>query len=180
MMRYLSFLNVYDKNAIKEINILVKKNMKSAEGFDPAAENVVKTSKVFILKWGSIYLELAQLENCIRIANRKIFAYDIFPFDAGTILHYNVYDVEGEYQWHQDLMRIEDPTDMKLTMIVNLSEKPYKGGELMLRINVTDEVIDFPPGSIVVFTSSLSHKVTPVTEGERTSLTTWVEGPKFR
>ena len=77
-------------------------------------------------------------------------------------------------------MTIKDPTDIKLTMILNLSEEPYEGGELMLKVNVEDELVNLKSGDVVVFKPWLSHKVTPVTKGERMSLTTWVEGPKFR
>ena len=175
-----SFVDVYDKNAIKKINVLVKKNMDATEGVDHPAEHVVKTSEVSFIPWGAIRFELAQIEDCVRAANRRNFAYDIFPFDASTILHYNVYKEGGEYQWHQDMHRIEDASDIKLTVIVNLSEKSYKGGQLMLKVNDYEELVDLTPGSIVVFKSFLSHQVTPVTEGERISLTTWVEGPKFR
>ena len=172
-----TFQSVYDKNAIKEINILVKENMKPS--VDRPAEGALKTSKVFFIPWASICNQLPLIEDCIKFANRKAFAYDIFPFDYGTVLHYNVYEKGNEYQWHHDATE-EDPTDMKLTMILNLSEKSYIGGELMLRINDTEEVVDLKSGSIVVFKSWVSHKVTPVTSGERISLTTWAIGPKFR
>ena len=175
---YWFFPNVYDKNTIKEINILLKNNILS--GADNPAVDVVKTSKVSFIPWSSVYSQLLLIEDCIRFANRKNFVYDILPFDYSTILHYNVYEKGNEYQWHQDGMTTEDATDIKLTVILNLSEKPYEGGELMLRINNTDEVVDLKPGSIVVFKSWLSHKVTSVTKGERISLTTWAEGPKFR
>ena len=169
----------YDKDTVNEINILLKSSALDS-GFDNPADGVIKTSTVSMVRWSAVRFKLALLEDCIRVANRKNFAYDIFPFDAHTVLHYNVYSKGNEYKWHRDGMTIKDPTDIKLTMILNLSEEPYEGGELMLKVNVEDELVNLKSGDVVVFKPWLSHKVTPVTKGERMSLTTWVEGPKFR
>ena len=35
-------------------------------------------------------------------------------------------------------------------------------------------------GSVAVFASLLKHRVTPVKDGERRSLTAWFKGPAFR
>ena len=44
--------------------------------------------------------------------------------------------------------------------------------------NVMD-VLFINPGSAILFKSYLHHKVTPVTKGERKSLTYFMEGPAF-
>ena len=39
--------------------------------------------------------------------------------------------------------------------------------------------IEASPGTIIVFPSSMEHRVTPVTKGIRYSLVTWFLGPPF-
>ena len=51
-----------------------------------------------------------------------------------------------------------------MTMLINLSEGEYEGGDLI----VNKKVADFrKPGSAILFKSHLIHEVTPVTKGER-------------
>ena len=57
-------------------------------------------------------------------------------------------------------------------------ESEYEGGRLMFRdINIE---IKQKAGTVIVFPSFYVHEVTPVTQGERYSLVSWVEGPKWR
>jgi predicted 2-oxoglutarate/Fe(II)-dependent dioxygenase YbiX len=43
-----------------------------------------------------------------------------------------------------------------------------------------NEKIKFGSGEGLVFTSLIAHKVTPITKGERITLTYWGEGPTWR
>lgn len=84
--------------------------------------------------------------------------------------------------------RMEEHTDAsplfparKLSVVVMLSEPDaYEGGELEL---LHDPVATRPPrdrGTVVVFPSTLLHRVTPVTSGRRFALTGFCEGPPLR
>ena len=68
--------------------------------------------------------------------------------------------------------------DMKLTCMLNLSEEPYEGGEF--EANGIDEKIKFDSGDGLVLNSLVAHRVTPVTKGERITLTYWAYGPAWR
>ena len=67
---------------------------------------------------------------------------------------------------------------MKLTCLLNLSEESYEGGEFKL-IGV-NEKIKFDSGEGLIVNSLMAHKVTPVTKGERITLTYWGVGPSWR
>ena len=70
------------------------------------------------------------------------------------------------------------PMDQKLTCILNLSEETYEGGDFHLITK--DKLCEVSSGEAIIFTSLIAHKVTPVTKGERITLTYWGEGPSWR
>ena len=109
--------------------------------------------------------------------NREIFGYDIYWDFHLESLNYNVYGVGGEYGWHIDgNPRYE--FDTKLTCLLNLSEETYEGGEFYM--TNYEEKIKFDSGMGLIVTSLIAHKVTPITKGERTTLTYWAEGPAWK
>ena len=67
---------------------------------------------------------------------------------------------------------------MKLTCLLNLSEESYEGGDFYT-IN-KNEKHEFTSGMGLVIPSLIAHKVTPVTKGERITLTYWAQGPLWR
>jgi PKHD-type hydroxylase len=118
-----------------------------------------------------------------REANKNAFGFDInYLLD----IQYTKYIAEenGKYDWHYDTFWANPTTyDRKLSIIIQLSDSAdYEGGNF--------EIDPFHPqlpadkirekGSVIVFPSFLSHRVTPVTKGERISLVSWIQGPKFR
>ena len=90
-----------------------------------------------------------------------------------TLKHMN-----NQEQEHIDANKKDTPVDMKLTCLLNLSEETYEGGEFYL-INYEDK-IKFDSGMGIVFNSLIAHKVTPVTKGERITLTYWGYGPSWK
>ena len=176
--------NVFNREEIEKINSLVKKvtipNV-DVKKVSPA-HIVTKTSKVSVFQWGNVINALWPVEDRVRTANTNEFAYDIFPFDSSQILLHSTYENGAEYDWHYDGNVSGDPkpTDVKLTVIVNLSEKEYTGGDFLLKSRGSEHKININMGGILIFKSWLFHRVTPVTAGERISITTWAVGPKFR
>jgi len=104
------------------------------------------------------------------------FGLTTFPLNRWDTLLHNIYssDIQGHYGEHSDESR-SLLWDSKMTMLINLSEGEYEGGDLIVNKIVTDFRA---PGSIIVFKSYLPHEVTPVTKGERISLTYFIKGPK--
>ena len=106
------------------------------------------------------------------------FGYVTFPTNIFDVLLYNVYSskIKGHYGAHIDASR-SDMYDVKMTLLINLSETDYEGGDLIINNKVTDFR---RPGSVIMFNSYLLHEVTPVTKGERISLAYFIQGPKFK
>lgn len=117
-----------------------------------------------------------------KIANRNAFNFDVNLIHEIQYTKYLATE-NGKYDWHIDTFW-SNPTqyDRKLSVVIQLSDpSEYEGGEFQFDSQypqLPEEAKEL--GSIIIFPSFLSHRVTPVTSGVRRSLVTWVEGPKFR
>ena len=86
------------------------------------------------------------------------------------------------YDWHEDCSAsMKRPMDRKLSFVLQLSDPAdYVGG----RFELTKHADPLTPGAFtrqgdaLIFRSGLKHQVTPVTQGTRYSLVTWVHGPR--
>ena len=99
-------------------------------------------------------------------------------------LQYALYRRNDFFECHKDMLRVRDRAIRKLSVVLQLSSpETYRGGTLQF---VDDDFGLFipeaflPQGSIAVFSSLLKHRVTPLKQGERRSLTAWFKGPPFR
>lgn len=88
------------------------------------------------------------------------------------------------YDWHRDC-NTDSELYRKLSVTVQLSDpKDYEGGELQFKnywgtmeLNPSQEVMK--RGTVIVFPSSIMHRVSPITSGMRYSLVQWYNGPDF-
>jgi hypothetical protein len=164
---------------VKEINKKIKKNIFQKEEPSDAADGY-ETTKIgnffHVPCMPLMKLVHPWLHQCQR-ANGEIFGYDIYWNFHLDEFNYNVYGMGGEYGWHIDANE-KKLFDAKLTCLLNLSEEPYGGGGFY-SIN-SNEKIEFTSGMGIIFTSLIAHKVTPVTKGERITLTYWGTGPGWR
>tara|TARA_R100001369_G_scaffold65157_1_gene92331 strand:+ start:42 stop:584 length:543 start_codon:yes stop_codon:yes gene_type:complete len=168
----------FTQEQVKEINKEIKKNIFHKESQTDAAQNVSKIGNFFHIPCSPL-TELLHpwLYHC-QHTNKVEFGYDIYWDFHLDFLNYNVYGVKDEYGWHVDSISDNLLIDMKLTCLLNLSEETYEGGEFC-SIN-SDEKILFNSGEGMVLNSLIAHKVTPVTKGERITLTYWATGPSWR
>jgi len=175
-------MNCFTQEQVKEINKVIQKNIlgfdehhviKESVGFP--ASYTTKTGEFFNIRC-SILMKLIHpwLHQC-QIINKQAFGYDISWDFHLDMLNYNVYEENDEYGWHLDSNSIFEQ-DEKLTCLLNLSEEPYEGGEFY----TTNGKHKFTSGMGCVFNSLITHKVTPVTKGERITLTYWGSGPSWR
>ncbi len=171
------FFPCFTHEQVKEINKEIRKNISEKEPLGLRA-TATKMGKFFHIPCSSL-LEILHpwLKQCQEI-NTKVFGYDIFWNFSVESFNYNVYDKNGEYNWHTDVTKNKE-CDMKLTCLLNLSEEPYEGGEFRT-IGKPNENIKFTLGMGLIFNPMIAHKVTPVTKGERISLTYWGIGPEWR
>jgi|TARA_R110002020_G_scaffold4968_3_gene21243 PKHD-type hydroxylase len=131
----------------------------------------------------------------VRIGNQN--AGWNFDFDWCESIQFTNYEPGEFYGWHSDDMT--SPYNekhhpnyrgkiRKLSATVNLTDpSEYMGGdfELDLRNNPQGRnIINIdqvkPKGSIVIFPSFVTHQVTPVRKGKRTSLVLWNLGPPWK
>jgi len=163
---------------VKLLNKKIKENIDREQSPTDAADNVKKIGKFSHIKIASLMNLLhTWLYKCQSI-NRDHFGYDIYWDFHIEDVSINIYGEGGEYGWHVDGNPTPTPIDYKLTCLLNLSEEPYEGGDLYLVINEEKKVIN--PGDGICFNSLIAHKVTPVTKGERRTLTYWAQGPSWR
>jgi PKHD-type hydroxylase len=112
-------------------------------------------------------------------ANNELWNFDLMGF--GDDVQFTEYWGEngGHYNWHTDIG--ETVCARKLSVIVQLSnEDEYEGGNVQM--NIGHNTFTFPKekGSMIIFPTFCLHRVTPVTDGVRRSLVSWVTGPNFR
>ena len=86
----------------------------------------------------------------------------------------------GHYDWHHDTQSPDvNGFQRKLSCSILLNDSSdYDGGLLEIK-----DVSIAPPtvqGSVIIFPSIVSHRVSPVTRGERYSAVCWTVGPAFK
>jgi PKHD-type hydroxylase len=117
----------------------------------------------------------------VAAANRDAFDVALREFgESAQVARYGA-ERAGHFDWHSDIGTGTWAAQRKLTMVVQLTDPAaYDGG--LLQVWPSNAVITAPMarGSATLFPSYLLHRVTPVTAGERHSLTIWAHGPRFR
>ena len=84
------------------------------------------------------------------------------------------------YGWHLDYGGNGTPS-RKLSMVLQLTDpSQYEGGNLQLMTSGEPITVRKQRGLVVVFPSYVLHQVTPVTNGNRQSLVSWITGPTFK
>lgn len=114
-------------------------------------------------------------------ANREAFDFALTEFaESAQVARYGA-EREGHFDWHSDIGAGAVAARRKLTMVVQLVDPAdYEGGVLELMPDAHIRKAEPRRGAATVFPSFVLHRVTPVTAGERWSLTIWAHGPAFR
>jgi PKHD-type hydroxylase len=117
-------------------------------------------------------------------ANRNAWGFNIGPqiYDIQYTKYYGT--DKGFYNWHIDTFFTNNSRafDRKISVIIQLSDSDeYEGGDFKLdpEIEQPDPIQMRKKGTVIVFPSYLRHMVEPVTSGERKSIVSWIEGPRF-
>jgi len=173
--------NLISEKEIIEINQLIK-SYQGEKLEDLSAEGVFKTADVSVIPIFYLNHLIYKFNQQVININRLYFGFDIFADCDLEFVNYNIYDSEksGQYSWHIDGGKSE-PNDIKLTAILNLSENPYQGGEFDLFVNGPTRIPQIgSPGSMLVFPSFIPHRVNPVSQGQRKTLSRWIIGPTWK
>jgi predicted 2-oxoglutarate/Fe(II)-dependent dioxygenase YbiX len=173
--------NFYNKKEIYLILKLINQNKYLEK--DTPAEHSEKICKVTHCQWQYLNNPLNKFKNFCYEINKFYFGYDLFPTLDTDRIALTTYESKenGKYSWHRDGSG-SSIYDIKLTAIINVSDTKYTGGNFELFLNGIYKEIEFlkNPGSIIIFKSHISHRVTEVLTGTRKSLTFWLSGPSFK
>ena len=110
--------------------------------------------------------------------NSQFFKFDLFGLAEG--MQFTKYTAPGgKYGTHID--RITGGLTRKLSFTLQLSDPAdYVGGDLQLHLGDDPLKMNREQGYVAVFPSYVLHEVTPVTEGTRYSLVSWITGAPFK
>lgn len=122
-------------------------------------------------------------ELMLGFANRVNAMWD-FDITDSDPMQFAVYRRGDFFEWHKDMLRVRGMAVRKISVVLQLdAPEAYRGGRLEFLDN--DRGVFVPEsfsrqGSVAVFSTLLKHRVTPIKDGERRSLTAWFKGPPFR
>jgi len=180
-MKYLYYYipNYLSSKQIKKLNkVLIK-----GKPFNEKA-STVKTSSAFYNPYKGVRHLTPDLEDTAFFINREAFGFNINPFLNNDNFIINIYDEKnkGEYKIHTDSENFDKNYTIKITLLLNLSEKKYEGGEFSLfthsNLHIVKEFNE--PGTLLMFPSYIPHQVSPVTKGQRISGTFFITGPWWK
>ena len=125
--------------------------------------------------------KLKKLFHHVALWNKMYFGFDLYP-ELPPGGNFNVYSGNtNSYGFHVDRTELGMTCDSKLTAILNVSQKPYTGGKFEIFLGDEHHVESLDqPGTLLVFPSNYYHRVTPVTSGERTTISFWFMGPNWK
>ena len=177
-------LNVLSDDEIKLVELLASKSTMQGDGTLEAgiSDEDIRKNKISWLEVNEESKDLyIKISNIVQHLNERFYKYDLTEMEDLQYAEYHS-DTLGHYTTHSDdgykynLFR-------KLSLSIQLSdESEYKGGELVFHRFSTKhpEVAPKTKGTLILFPSYVLHEVTPVTEGLRKSLVSWVVGPRFK
>ncbi len=186
MILWFEFKKVFSNKQIKELNKFIEKNYKKEDdnknGAQKKDSTLLRTSKVYITEWHKTkeYLREAYQRSLYYINYQ--FGFQTFEMNDYNHVNLNIYNskTNAAYGWHQDGSSDYDNFDLKGTILINVSSKPYEGGKFYYYFN--GETVHVPvldtPGNMIVLRPGVFHKVDPVTSGERRTLSIFIMGPK--
>lgn len=121
-----------------------------------------------------------RLIGAVAEANRHHFHFDFDEFaERMQVARYRA-ETGDFFDWHADIGDGPLASRRKLTISVQLSEAgSYEGGDLETNSDGHVRRASRVCGTALLLPSIVLHRVTPVTAGERYSLTLWAHGPEF-
>ena len=182
---YWLWKNVLSLKEIKHLNKLIMSNYVGEEEKNQQARHPdgqpKKNVKTYVIFYKQLKKYISKLLDKAYDANLRAYNFDLWSYQDEDNCLYNIYseDEKADYDWHVDMD--DNPyVDIKFTLIINLSEKPFEGGDLSLQITNEIKVPELKErGSMIFLKSHSRHRVAPVTKGERRNLVLFLKGPNF-
>lgn len=171
--------NVFTKSECKDILSIAQNNSSNLynDHYDKTNGKNVKVNVVETKKFGN---KLDLFFNLVTGTNEEIFGFNLFNRLPLTV-NLNTYLVGQEYPFHRDASINASMADIKLTAILNLSQKEFTGGEFEIYTGKENKIEEINTlGSVLIFPSFLCHRVKPILSGTRISLSCWFSGPNWK
>lgn len=144
------------------------------------AENTRRARICWLDDEGTSAWVFARLLETFAEANRSHFAFRLDEFAEKMQVAWYGEAPGGFFDWHADCGGGPIAARRKLTMVVQLSEEAdYEGGALETNADGVVRSASRLIGSALLLPSFVLHRVSPLTRGERYSLTLWSHGPAF-
>lgn len=133
----------------------------------------------------TLYWLFARVSQIVQEVNNHIYKFDLYGLVED--FQFTAYEnIDDHYNWHIDSGSLQ--TTRKLSVTIQLSDpKDYEGCELEFAHEDTSDKTQQVPenlkrgqGSITIFPSFLTHRVTNLTSGKRYSLVVWCSGKPFK
>jgi PKHD-type hydroxylase len=122
-----------------------------------------------------LYRKLAELAI---MTNNQRYLFDILGFKQE--LQLTRYSEGDFFDWHLDF-GVDGISTRKLSMTIQLLDPDdYEGGDLEFMIKQNIVKAPRKKGTVIIFTSFILHRITPITKGTRQSIVGWVVGPPYR
>lgn len=138
----------------------------------------IRNSKLF---WFRHDLLKTKIEH--ELVKNNVWKYKL---DQCEFFQLGIYDKDDHYSWHKDTGSMNAYTrKISFSLILN-SKTKWSGGKFQLFTKLSREgkpiiktikQLD-SQGTMLIFPSDSTHRVTPVTDGRRISLVGWAWGPK--
>ncbi len=115
-----------------------------------------------------------------KLAQHPLFLSAALPLKIYPPL-FNRYQDNGTYGFHVDnavrfisgsATRVR--SDLSATLFLSEPDE-YEGGELIIQDQFGEHKVKLAAGDMILYPSSSLHKVTPVTQGQRTSVVLWLQ-----
>ena len=188
MSIFYQFSNVLNKKQIKTLNKVILNNVYKKGDAEKAATTVdgrsLKNVDVSVVHWMKVKKYLEEPYQLALYFINHIYGYDTFEMNDFRNINLNVYsaDNKSNYGYHMDCSELNENNDLKGTILINVSEDTYKGGEFYYWFNGQEIKIPFLdiPGNMIYLKPHIFHKVTPVTSGTRKTISIFVSGPKWK
>jgi PKHD-type hydroxylase len=137
----------------------------------------VRKTEVFWIAWEEKFTWFFdRLANCIGNANNKWWGFHLAGMNEHLQLTHYKSEENGHYDWHEDTGHFGTFQLRKISLVILLNDE-FEGGEFeFLHMGQPPEL---KKGSVILFPSYMTHRVKPVTKGDRWSLVSWVSGPPW-
>lgn len=145
------------------------------------SDNTRRSRIVWLDEEGESAWVFRRLLDTFAEANRSHFEFVLEEFGERMQVAWYEAETGGFFDWHVDFGDGPVAARRKLTMVVQLSAgETYDGGVLETNCDGVVRQASRLVGSALLLPSFVLHRVSPVSSGERFSLTLWSHGPAFR